>query len=128
SRRARRPFNRPFPLPASRARYTTGGGPSEGNPEERRRRVREYELMLVLDPTLDEDGSKAATERVEGFVTGRGGEMLSVDPLGRRRMAYAINRHRDAIYTIARFQIVPTAAEELDRPLKVNGQALRPLP
>ena len=89
--------------------------------------MREYELMLVLDPTLDEDGSKAATERVEGFVAGRGGEMLGVDPLGRRRMAYAINRHRDAIYTIARFKIVPTAAEELDRQLKLNEQVLRHL-
>jgi small subunit ribosomal protein S6 len=89
--------------------------------------VREYELMLVLDPTLDEEATKSATDRVGVFVSGRGGEVLGIDPLGRRRMAYAISRHRDAIYTIARFKVAPSAAEELDRQLKLNEQVLRHL-
>lgn len=87
--------------------------------------MREYELMLVLDPTLDEAGEQGATERVQSFVTAHSGEMLGIDPMGRRRLAYPIERHRDGIYTIARFKMAPSAADELERGLKLNDQVLR---
>ncbi len=89
--------------------------------------MREYELMLVLDPTLDDEGQQAATERVGAFVTSRGGELLSQESMGRRRLAYPIKRHRDGIYTVSRFKMAPTAADELERNLKLNEQVIRHL-
>jgi small subunit ribosomal protein S6 len=89
--------------------------------------VRNYELMLVIDPTLDEEGLKAATERVQTFITGRGGEVTSLDPIGRRRMAYQIKHHRDGFYALARFKMGPNAADELERSLELNEQVIRHL-
>ena len=57
--------------------------------------MRDYELMLILDPTLDDDALSGASERIQALVTARGGEMTSLDPMGRRRMAYPIKQHRD---------------------------------
>jgi small subunit ribosomal protein S6 len=92
--------------------------------------MRDYELMLILDPTLDEEGTQAAADRVHAFISGRGGEVVSVDsapPLGRRRLAYPIKRHRDGIYSITRLRMDATVADELDRSLKLTDQVIRHL-
>ena len=89
--------------------------------------MHEYELMVILDPGLDEEGTQAASERVQTYVTGQGGEFLALEPMGRRRMAYPIKRLRDGFYTIARFRLDPAAADELDRSLKLNEQVIRHL-
>ena len=89
--------------------------------------MREYELMLVLDPTLDEEGTHAATERVQAFVTSHGGELLGLDSMGRRRLAYAIKHHRDGIYTVARLRMDAKVADDLDRSLKLTDQVIRHL-
>jgi small subunit ribosomal protein S6 len=89
--------------------------------------MRDYELMLILDPTLDDDTLNGAAERIQALVTARGGEMTALDPMGRRRMAYPIKQHRDGYYTVARFKMAPAAANELDRGLKLNDQVIRHL-
>jgi small subunit ribosomal protein S6 len=89
--------------------------------------MRDYELMLILDPTLDEEGTQAASDRVQAFISGRGGEVVSIDPMGRRRLAYPIKRHRDGIYSVARLRMDATVADELDRSLKLTDQVIRHL-
>src|SRR5438445_13882978 len=92
--------------------------------------MREYELMLILDPTLDEEGTQAAADRVQTFVAGRGGEVLSVDsapPMGRRRLAYPIKRQRDGIYSVTRLGMDAQAADDLERTLKLSDQVIRHL-
>ncbi len=54
--------------------------------------MRDYELMVVLTPELDDDGVNATTERVKSLVTSRGGEVVDVQQWGRRRMAYPIRK------------------------------------
>jgi len=90
--------------------------------------VREYELMLILDPTLDEEGLQGASTRIQTLVGDRGGEMIALEaspPWGRRRLAYPIKRFRDGIYTIARFNMAPSGADELERNLKLSDQVVR---
>ena len=98
-----------------------------GNPMERTQCMRDYELMIVLDPTLDDDGIQGATTRVESQVTARGGAIAAIEPMGRRRMAYMIRQHRDGYYAVATFKMQPNAADELDRSLKLNDQVIRHL-
>jgi small subunit ribosomal protein S6 len=100
---------------------------SVGNPVGRRNLVHEYELMLILNPELDEEGQQAATGRVQSFVTDRNGEFMALEPIGRRRLAYQINRQRDGYYTIARFKMDPAGADELDRSLKLAEPVIRHL-
>lgn len=89
--------------------------------------VREYELMLVLSPELDEEGLQAATERVRSLVAARGAEIRSLEPWGRRRLAYPIGKIRDGYYTIARFQMQPQETDELERTLKLSEPVVRHL-
>ena len=89
--------------------------------------MRDYELMVVLTPEQDEDGVTAATERVTTMVTSRGGEVVDVQPWGRRRLAYPIEKHRDGFYAVAKLKLEPDATAPLERSLTLSEQVLRHL-
>ena len=89
--------------------------------------MRDYELMVVLSPTVDEAGVEAATERVRAMLAARGAEVASFDSWGRRRLAYPIRHHMDGYYTLARFKMDPRQADDLDRALKLSEEVIRHL-
>ena len=89
--------------------------------------MREYELMCVLSPDLDEAGLEAQTERLQTLITARGGEVIKVEPWGRRRLAYPLQGFRDGVYSITRFKMAPDQAEVLDRGLRLTESVIRHL-
>jgi small subunit ribosomal protein S6 len=89
--------------------------------------VREYELMCVLNPDLDEAGVEAQNERLKTLIAGRGGEVISIEPWGRRRLAYPIKNFRDGIYTITRFKLAPEETDAIERSLKLTESVIRHL-
>lgn len=62
--------------------------------------MNEYELMYVLHPRLNEEEIEAAIERISALVTGPGGEIITVDRWGRRRLAYPIDRNLEGFYVL----------------------------
>jgi small subunit ribosomal protein S6 len=85
-------------------------------------------MMIVLAPTVSEEGLPEAIERVSGYVTSQGGEVTSTvneNPWGRRRLAYPINDHRDAFYVLYRFTANPDAVLEIEREIKLDETVIR---
>ncbi|MCC6178501.1 MAG: 30S ribosomal protein S6 [Chloroflexi bacterium] len=89
--------------------------------------MRDYELMVVLTPELDEAGITATTERLTTLVSSRGGEVVELQPWGRRRLAYPIQKFRDGFYAVAKLRMTPEVAEPLDRGLRLNESVIRHL-
>jgi small subunit ribosomal protein S6 len=89
--------------------------------------MRDYELMVVLTPDLDDQGVEETTERVRSLVTTRGGEVTDLQPWGRRRLAYPITKFRDGFYAVAKLKLDPTAAAPLERSLQLNETVIRHL-
>jgi small subunit ribosomal protein S6 len=89
--------------------------------------VRDYELMVVLDPNLDDAAIEALNMRIQGMVTQRGGTLEHVESWGRKRLAYPIGRYRDGVYVLSRFQMPPNAAAEIERALKLTESVIRHL-
>jgi small subunit ribosomal protein S6 len=89
--------------------------------------LREYELMVVLDPNLEDSAIAALNTRIQNMVTQRGGTIDNVDNWGRRRLAYPIGRYRDGVYILSRFQLPPNAAGEIERALKLTESVIRHL-
>ncbi len=90
--------------------------------------MRDYELMVVLDPTIADEELPQVLDRVSTAISTSGGQAeapLTEAPWGRRRLAYPINDQRDGFYALYRFQIEPAATTELDRSLKLNEQVMR---
>jgi small subunit ribosomal protein S6 len=87
--------------------------------------VRDYEMMIVLDPNLDEGQTETQTGRVEALVTQRGGTIQNTDVWGRRRLAYHIGRFRDGFYVLYRLQMPPEAAAEIEHGLTLMESVIR---
>jgi small subunit ribosomal protein S6 len=87
--------------------------------------LRDYELMYVVRPDLDEDGLRTAQEAVQGLVEGQGGEVLNTTPWGKRRLAYEIAGLRDGHYVIVEFRGDGAKVKELERALRINDQVIR---
>jgi len=92
--------------------------------------LRDYELMVVVDPNLDESGVEALNNRITNLITQRGGAVDSVEsgpPWGRRRLAYPISRYRDGFYVLSRLRLPPGVVTEVERQLKLTESVIRHL-
>jgi small subunit ribosomal protein S6 len=83
--------------------------------------------MLVLRPDVADDRSQAVIDRTTRQIVAGGGQILKVAPWGRRRLAYAIDRHREGSYHIVLFQAPPEAINEMERSLLITEEVLRHL-
>ena len=89
--------------------------------------MRRYELMLVFRPDAPDDRIAAIIDRTTRQITTGGGQIVKVAPWGRRRLAYAIDRHREGAYHIVVFETPTTTIAELERGLLITEEVLRHL-
>ena len=87
--------------------------------------MRTYEIVLIVNPELDETAFKAAIEKVQGWITTAGGSVDKLDIWGKRRMAYIINKHRDGQYALLTAKFAPAFANDLDRQLRFHEPVFR---
>ena len=86
---------------------------------------RHYEVMVILDPTLDERTVQPTLEQFLKVITSSGGSVENVDIWGRRRLAYEIAKHAEGIYAVLDLNSTPEAVKELDRQLSLQETVLR---
>ena len=89
--------------------------------------MHEYELVVVMNPEIAEDDVPAAIERVTSAVSSRGGEVAEVAPWGRRKLAYAINRHLEGNYVVTQIRLDPARAHELESGFAISDDVIRHL-
>jgi small subunit ribosomal protein S6 len=83
--------------------------------------------MLVFRPDAPDDRIAAIIDRTTRQITADGGQIVKVAPWGRRRLAYAIDRHREGAYHIVVFEAPTTVIAELERGLLITEELLRHL-
>ena len=89
--------------------------------------MRRYELMLVFNPEAPDDRVSAIIDRTTRQITAAGGQIIKVAPWGRRRLAYAIDRHREGAYHIVVFEAPTEVIAELERDILITEEILRHL-
>ena len=85
----------------------------------------QYELMVILDPEIDE---RQVAPKLDGFlkvITADGGSIDNVDVWGKRRLAYEIQKKNEGIYAVVDFTATSESTQELDRQLKLSELVLR---
>lgn len=87
--------------------------------------MRPYELMLVLNPKLEEEAVEALLERFTGIVTNGGGEIRELDKWGKRRLAYEIKGFTEGFYVVIKFNADSPTATELERIIKITDEVIR---
>lgn len=87
--------------------------------------MRHYEMMVILDPEIEERTVAPSLDKYLSVVTTAGGTIDKVDIWGRRRLAYEIQKKTEGIYAVVDFTAEPATAKELDRQLGLNEAVLR---
>jgi small subunit ribosomal protein S6 len=84
-----------------------------------------YEGMYIVDPALSEQEVESLTERLKSEIVARGGEILDVQHLGKKRLAYAIHGKRDGFYFLLYFRLAPERLSELKAGYRLMDSILR---
>ena len=87
--------------------------------------MRRYELMIILDPDLEERTVAPSLDTFMNVIRQGGGTVEKVDIWGRRRLAYEIDKNAEGIYAVIDLQAEPASVQELDRQLNLNESVLR---
>ena len=87
--------------------------------------MRHYEVMVILDPELEEKTVQPSLETFLNVVRSDGGTVEKVEIWGRRRLAYEINKKSDGIYVVIDLDCESATVDELDRQLTLNEAVLR---
>lgn len=87
--------------------------------------MRQYEIMIILDPTQDERTVSPSLDKFLEVVRKDNGKVVKVDVWGKRRLAYPINKHEEGLYTVVDLECESATVLELDRLLNLNETILR---
>lgn len=87
--------------------------------------MRRYELMVILDPDLEERTIAPSLDTFLNVVRQGGGTVDNVDVWGRRRLSFEIDKKTDGIYAVVDLSAEPAVMKELDRQLNLNESVLR---
>ncbi len=87
--------------------------------------MRAYEVMVILDPSLEERTIEPSLDKYLNVIRKDGGSVDNVDVWGRRRLAYEIKKNAEGIYAVVSLTAEPATVKEFDRQLTLNESILR---
>lgn len=90
-------------------------------------RTREYELVFIVSPAVDDEEAATTVERIHGVITGGGGTLVKHEPWGMRRMAYPIREFNEGNYFLTQFSADPASTRGLEGALRLSENVLRHL-
>jgi small subunit ribosomal protein S6 len=89
------------------------------------RSVRQYEMMIIIDPSQDERTVTPSLDKFLETVRKDNGTVDKVDIWGKRRLEYPINKQDEGIYAVVDLNCEPATVQELDRVLNLNDIIMR---
>ena len=87
--------------------------------------MREYEVIFILHPELDETSFTETVEKVQGWITEAGGTITKTDIWGKRRLAYEIRKQREGQYVYLKTDLEPSFVSELERNFRFLEPVMR---
>ncbi len=87
--------------------------------------MRNYEAMYIINASLEEDALKTKVEKFSNLVTSNGGVIAKVDEMGKRKLAYEIDKKNDGFYVLMKFSSEPTFIAELERIYRIDENIVK---
>ncbi|MCI8567372.1 MAG: 30S ribosomal protein S6 [Lachnospiraceae bacterium] len=87
--------------------------------------MNKYELAVVLSAKLEEDERAAAIEKIQGYITRFGGTVTNIDEWGKKKLAYEIQKMKEAYYYFIQFDGNPNTPNELESHVRIMEQVIR---
>lgn len=89
--------------------------------------LRDYELVVIIGPELEDEKLEAIIDNISQLITERGGIISGVDRWGKRKLAYPIKHFMEGYYVLAQFKLKPASSQELEARLRISEEVLRHL-
>lgn len=89
--------------------------------------MRDYELVVIISPEVTDEEFPVTLEKMNQFITDRGGSITEVNQWGRRKLAYPIGNFMEGNYVLTQFKIEPKQTAELEASLRLTEEILRHL-
>ena len=86
---------------------------------------RTYEIMFIVRPDVEEADLDKLIEGFSSNVTNGGGEIKSVEKMGRRRLAYTVRKFNDGFYVLLTIVAAGSLISEIERRLRVSEQVIK---
>ena len=87
--------------------------------------MNKYELAVVLSAKLEDDERTAALEKVKGYITRFGGTVTDVDEWGKKKLAYEVQKMKEAFYYFIRFEAESTVPAEIESRVRIMDNVIR---
>lgn len=87
--------------------------------------LHEYETTLIIRPDMDDPSTYGIVERIEGVINDNGGTLLLRDDWGKRKLAYAIEKHLKGHYVLLDFLGPAEMVAELERRIRITDGVIR---
>ena len=87
--------------------------------------MRHYEIMVILDPDLEEQTVTPSLDTYLNVIRTSGGTIEKLDVWGRRRLSFEINKKSEGIYAVIDLHATPDAVAELNRQMRLNESIMR---
>lgn len=87
--------------------------------------MRDYELVIIVTPEIDETATADVVEKVKGWITETGGSIESFEEWGRQKMAYMIRNQKEGQYYLFNLKMEPSAVATLERNFRIQESILR---
>ncbi|MEA2027491.1 MAG: 30S ribosomal protein S6 [Campylobacterota bacterium] len=84
-----------------------------------------YETLFVTQPTLTEEETKAQNQKILDVIAAQNGEILAVDDMGTRKLAYEVQKHKRGYYTVVYYKADGNAIAEIERNLRINENIIK---
>ena len=87
--------------------------------------IRDYELVLIINPGLSDDTANATVDTLKQFITTRGGTVVEVAPWGKKKLSYPIKHHLEGNYVLFKIQMTAALSKELEAQLRISENVIR---
>jgi small subunit ribosomal protein S6 len=87
--------------------------------------MRQYELVFIVHPDLDDAALNEVIERVKGWITEAKGQVTKVDYWGKRKLAYLIRKQAEGHYVLMETEMAPSFGVVLERNLRFLEPVMR---
>ena len=89
--------------------------------------MRDYELVVIISPEVTDEEVPVTLEKMNQFITDRGGSITEVNQWGKRKLAYPIENFMEGNYVLTQFKMEPKQTAELEASLRLSEEILRHL-
>ncbi len=86
--------------------------------------MNKYESVVIINPSLEEEGLKAVIKKFEDLIN-QNGKVEKVEELGKKKLAYEIKKNKEACYVVYKFEAEPSHIAELERQYRITDEVIK---